>query len=444
LLSIAALLFAASSVIASCTGNLAVCPPDCNGCCDATGACQSGKTNDACGVGGQLCAVCDSSKGSCNAGSCGGTGIIEPGGMDAGNNPNCGNVGQACCVGTCYGGGCCDPSTTMCITPGGRCTNRAICAGGTCGGVVTMDSGPPPLPGTMLASGEQHPIGIATDGAGNIFWVDQQGGTLRTCNTTHCTPTTLMSGQSSPEGLVYDQSSATLYWNNTGGGAAGGIWKCMPPDCAGSAAQIVTDTSVESGAGGIASYQDLVYWTDYNNAQVDFCVGSNCNANVVANGQSNANAVAIDPNQSLVFWTDLNAGVFSCQFGSTCVGSQTTVWSGSVGMGSGIAVDGNGFVYFGMASQLVQCPTTGQCVTPTTLASAIVTDVVVDGTNVYFTDFANVVASAGRILRCSVNGCGNNPTVIATMQSGPGRLTVDGANVYWTDFVSGQIWMAPK
>jgi hypothetical protein len=46
---------------------------------------------------------------------------------------------------------------------------------------------------------------------------------------------------------------------------------------------------------------------------------------------------------------------------------------------------------------------------------------------VYFT-------ASGRIAKCSVNGCGNNPTTIASFALGSGTawgVSVDQTNVYW-------------
>ncbi|MCK5798225.1 MAG: hypothetical protein KAI47_13625, partial [Deltaproteobacteria bacterium] len=80
------------------------------GCCAATGNCKNGSTNNACGLGGGQCAICDTTKNetcqtgvckainpTCNAttcpkGCCDDTGACVPGTASA----NCGKGGQAC------------------------------------------------------------------------------------------------------------------------------------------------------------------------------------------------------------------------------------------------------------------------------------------------------------------------------------------------------------
>src|SRR5262249_45576333 len=51
----------------------------------------------------------------------------------------------------------------------------------------------------------------------------------------------------------------------------------------------------------------------------------------------------------------------------------------------------------------------------------------------------------GSVARCAKSGCGNVPTVIATVQLSPGGwIALDDANVYWTIEASGYLLMCPK
>src|SRR5262249_2249615 len=62
-----------------------------------------------------------------------------------------------------------------------------------------------------------------------------------------------------------------------------------------------------------------------------------------------------------------------------------------------------------------------------------VVDVAGDGTDVYWT------TSTGSILRCSMQGCSNNPMQMVGGRSNPHGITLDGVNLYWTETNSGQV-----
>lgn len=52
------LFLAASAVTLGCGPAVKCGPGNCSGCCDSSGACQTGTTNVACGNGGLICNAC--------------------------------------------------------------------------------------------------------------------------------------------------------------------------------------------------------------------------------------------------------------------------------------------------------------------------------------------------------------------------------------------------
>ena len=100
------------------SGNFAL-PAAC-GCCDTTGTCQQGTSNDACGAGGQLCVACTSPD------TCGGNGTPQSCGCGPDNCTGCCDAAGACQLGT---------SNDICGAGGAAC---APCASPeTCGGAGT-------------------------------------------------------------------------------------------------------------------------------------------------------------------------------------------------------------------------------------------------------------------------------------------------------------------
>ena len=105
-----------------------------------------------------------------------------------------------------------------------------------------------------------------------------------------------------------------------------------------------------------------------------------------------------------------------------------------------IRVDANN-VYFGdegsTTGTVYQCAKTG-CATPTVLGPGYATGLGVDGSRVYWNDFAG-----GTIVSCSIGGCANMPTVIAPSQTEPEGLTFDGTNLFWATSGSIMTCVAP-
>ncbi len=80
--------------------------------------------------------------------------------------------------------------------------------------------------------------------------------------------------------------------------------------------------------------------------------------------------------------------------------------------------------------------------------------VATDGVNLFWTEARELQESgpgdgAGVVRKCSINGCNNSPTIIATGLTNPKGIVVDSQNVYWVESGvnqnhDGRVWKAPK
>src|SRR5271169_1523173 len=57
-----------------------------------------------------------------------------------------------------------------------------------------------------IVTGQSQPVGVTTDSAGNLYWVDWGSGQLLKLPTGGTTPVVLLSGLSSPQGVGIDSS----------------------------------------------------------------------------------------------------------------------------------------------------------------------------------------------------------------------------------------------
>ncbi|MEZ4227823.1 MAG: hypothetical protein R3B89_01585 [Polyangiaceae bacterium] len=121
----------------SCAGQPPECSTlSCSGCCDSAGVCRGGGTSDACGAGGVACANCAATGEGCTAGKCQG----PPPACSPTNCDGCCDAAGACRSGTsdgqCGSDGeqCqdCAGSGLQCSVPGGYCAFVPSCSSATC------------------------------------------------------------------------------------------------------------------------------------------------------------------------------------------------------------------------------------------------------------------------------------------------------------------------
>lgn len=367
----------------------------------------------------------------------------------------------------------------------GVCGND--CMGGACQAGVCV-----PLPAGVLATGQLTPTSIAVDAA-NVYWVNEGMPPMASssqppplgpvqilkCAKSGCSnsPTVLVTDSSDQgdgsrlRGLAVDGTN--VYW-----ASANSLFACAVGGCNNSPTVLGRFTvSQTAGWPGIPP-------------EIAAAAG-----NVYASDSSAANRFAVDASGSIPLWS-LAAGLWmaigvddasayigttfgeivSCALGG-CGGAPTLLVSAPAqpspadllgqlavddtnvywalgAMGVGYVPVSNGFVS-GCAGtgqvppgSILECAKGGCGEKPTTLASGLScpTGVVTDGSSVYFTEPQFYGggptpglsdANVGRIGKCNVAGCSNQPTTLAEKLNNPRGIALDADHVYWTDFGSG-------
>jgi hypothetical protein len=189
-----------------------------------------------------------------------------------------------------------------------------------------------------------------------------------------------------------------------------------------------------------------VYWTETGHtipSGVVMSVGLDGGTPVaIASNQPSAYAIALDG--ANVYWS--NAGtrgapdtILSAPLGggpSTVLATTNLPFSIAVGGGNVYWVTGPA-----LKTLALQPGASPQTLAMGTSAAAVV----VDATNVYWTDSGTQGSSDGSIWKAPL--AGGTPTLLASGQPNPSAIAVDGANVYWTNFGapngSGSVMQVP-
>ena len=273
-----------------------------------------------------------------------------------------------------------------------------------------------------LAEGED-PEGIAVDSS-NVYWTQYWGenitgagdGTLKSVPLCGGTPVPLAWEPAAAGALALDATSAYYV-------AGGAILKVA----LGGGTLTTLFSSTQVAAIGIAVDATNIYWTDgivYGPGTADLRqmpVGGGPATTLASSSSATFSAIAVSA--TTVYWVDDNAGSLM----SIPIGGGTLTTLISVGAPSGLVVDGTN-VYWSNNGDIVEQPVGGGVAT--TLATGQnVYDLVADATSVYWTD------DASSLLKVAV--AGGPVTTLATGLPQPENLAVDATSVYWTNFASG-------
>jgi hypothetical protein len=144
--------------------------------------------------------------------------------------------------------------------------------------------------------------------------------------------------------------------------------------------------------------------------------------------QYQAASVAVDGTNA--YWGEVNGGaLWTCPLDG-CDGGPTALvpaTDGGIPLTGAVAVHGT-TLYWGRVGAVMSCTLPGCSNAAAFVTGQAATHIVVDATNVYWTDYVY-----GAVRQCAIGGCNNNPTTLASNQNQPWGIAVDAANVYWAD-----------
>jgi hypothetical protein len=261
-------------------------------------------------------------------------------------------------------------------------------------------------------------------------------------------PITVASGLDYPNSLAVGPTG--VYWTNRGKGlgpavvataSTGSVMRCAIGGCAG---PTVLATGQDNPI-AIALDPANVYWTNFGSAfdasSVAKCPIAGCVQLTVLTSLSCAEGLAVDSTNAFFIGCTqpaaMRCSLAGCAAPATLAVFQTADFMGD----SAIAVQ-SGRVYWterfgagGSAGAVLSCAANG-CAAPTAVVSMAAGNVeqglALDSANLYFAIQYRARDSGPTVWKCSIGGCAAATAVSADMSPANGPIAVDSANVYWT------------
>jgi hypothetical protein len=194
-----------------------------------------------------------------------------------------------------------------------------------------------------------------------------------------------------------------------------------------SSVQVLTSNAGQ--AQSLAVDTTTIYWSTQGGA-ISSCAKTNCVEPfaTIAYSQQGANYLTLD--SGYLYWATTDGNIARCNSNTNCADGPTVLQP--VQYGTSALVLAHGVAYWNTFHAIVAC-TLSDCSTTThTVVGGGIqpVSVVVDDTNVYWSDVGSGGTSGAKVLGCSLVGCGS-PVTIAENVDGAGTIIQDATSLYW-------------
>lgn len=282
-----------------------------------------------------------------------------------------------------------------------------------------------------VVKGLPSAYGLAVDDS-DVYWTDNESGTVMAVPKNGGTPRTLASKQIYPQFIAID--SGHVYWGNaySPDGFIGRVPKKGGP---------VSIVAQVAGIRSIALDVSTAYFTEYGDgAPVSSAPLEGGPTTILADSQPNAAGIAV--HEGVVYWA--NQGSHDAEGGIMRIpatGGTSSVLVGGQGSPGAIAVDSSG-IYWGNEQPtrgVMRAPLAGG--SPTQLApDPVRVGLAIDDDRVFFANLEGEIKSVPKT--------GGATCTIAAGQDQPWMLALDAEFVYWSNVhvkgTSGSVWKAAK
>ncbi len=335
------------------------------------------------------------------------------------------------------------------------CLDNLVCGPSQiCEETEEWDSGPGPdgalplLP-TVLASGQDRPTGIATDGT-SVYWATL-GGDVMKVDKSGGTPATIASGQIAAREIAVD--STNVYWTGYGTGT----WAVMKVPLSGGPPTMVASALSPTG---LAVDATTIYWSDWG-------VGSETDGEIMkvpiaggeittlASGVRAPEGIAVDATN--VYWP---SGDFYSPIMKVAIsGGAAAPVTPSQDVPLSVAVFESNIFWTSKGTTLdyhqldkgyvMKAPLVGG--TPIELATGQLRprSIVTDGSYAYWTNQGDrdmeswdSVPNSGSVMRAAADG--SELSSVAAGQNGPHSIAIDETHIYWTNEDDGTVLSLAK
>jgi hypothetical protein len=283
-------------------------------------------------------------------------------------------------------------------------------------------------PPATVASVQVNPHEIVTDGTNVYYTTDTQ---ILKCSVAGCgsSPTVFASFGSAQVDIALDNTN--LYWTNA---STGTVASCPLSGCQGQPNVVASALSYPFG---VSTDGTQVFWADANTIDIFACPTTGCGTSPtkLAHTSNGLDSPTFTDGKD-VYWGD-SVQAYRCAVGGCSSMPSIVINDGSNQNPQVFAADSTGFFYASPTTTgaLLQCPPCGcnGAAVAVTNQRGVTTDVVTDGTNVYWVDegVATNGKGPGTLYRCAATDCATTATMVYQALSTLSSLMLSNTHLYF-------------